>query len=311
MPEDVEFSMVYLDTRFMGKYRFRIARYLLSGIFVGGALAGCSPAEDPVDMLNSLEDRLEVIEKKVGEGGGSAATGSSGSGGHSALHWTYGGESGPAHWGSLSDEFVACADGQKQSPIDLVGELSVGLTDLVFDYHSSPLQLVNNGHTVQANYAPGSFLLLDGDRYELKQFHYHAPSEHAIKGELAHAEIHLVHQASDRTLAVVGVMIYQGEEDAAFNALFEVFPTVQGEESATKAPFNALSLLPDDRRAYRYEGSLTTPPCSERVHWNVLAGVKQFSKHQIDVLKDTLHEPNNRPVQPFHGRAVVVDAEHD
>ena len=34
-----------------------------------------------------------------------------------ALHWDYGEENGPAHWGELSPEFVLCAEGKNQSPM--------------------------------------------------------------------------------------------------------------------------------------------------------------------------------------------------
>ena len=100
-------------------------------------------------------------------------------------HWSYGGHTGPSHWGTLEKEYAACASGHAQSPIDIhsAGAKKTDLPEIQFAYKSSPLTIVDNGHTVQVNYAPGSFISVGGKQYELVQFHFHKPSEERINGK--------------------------------------------------------------------------------------------------------------------------------
>jgi carbonic anhydrase len=183
------------------------------------------------------------------------------------VHWGYEGEAGPEHWGDLSEMFALCAMGKEQSPIDLAtANLSMmDIADAQLSYMPSALNILHNGHTVQVNYDEGSYLTLNGTRYELLQFHFHTPSEHAINGELAEMEIHFVHRSmeSEGMLAVLGVLVYEGAEDnPAFTAVWENLPTHKREEQTFSATINAADMLPKDHRVYHYMGSLTTPPCS-------------------------------------------------
>ena len=128
-------------------------------------------------------------------------------------HWTYEGDEGPEHWGGLSEEFRMCSEGKNQSPINLVSEVDARLPKLVFDYYSSPVDQTNNGHTIQQNMMPGSFFRVPerGVSFELKQFHFHSPSEHTVNGKSFAMEIHFVHTDESGGLAVVGVLINEGE----------------------------------------------------------------------------------------------------
>lgn len=96
--------------------------------------------------------------------------------------WTYEGEEGPAHWGEIDESFALCSTGKSQSPIDVTASSEVDLANISFHYQPSEVNILNNGHTVQVNYDEGSYMELDGVRYDVLQFHYHAPSEHAING---------------------------------------------------------------------------------------------------------------------------------
>lgn len=124
-------------------------------------------------------------------------------------HWGYEGDHGPAHWGALDAGFSACADGMSQSPIDLVTGAAVqeDLPDLTFDYAFTPLDIVNNGHTIQVNVASGQSLMIGADTFGLAQFHFHGPSEHTLDGQHAAMELHLVHEDASGNIAVAGVMI--------------------------------------------------------------------------------------------------------
>lgn len=219
-------------------------------------------------------------------------------------HWEYSGEAGPAQWARLTPEFGQCA-GSNQSPVNLDGLVEAKLAPLQFHYLAGGRSVTNNGHTVQVDYAPGSNLELDGMHFELKQFHFHAPSENLIKGHSYPLEGHLVHANAKGELAVVAVMFEPGQANAALSQAWQLLPAKAGESHAFKEPISAEQLLPIKRDYYRFSGSLTTPPCSEGVRWLVMKQPVQVSQAQIDAFKAVMHHPNNRPVQPLHGRLVL------
>ncbi len=128
----------------------------------------------------------------------------------STHEWGYSGSEGPAHWGELNPQFAACKTGHRQSPVNIVSAQSADLPAIQFEYKPGPLHIINNGHTVEINYAPGSFIKIGDKRYELKQFHFHHPGEETIKGKRFPMEVHLVHSDADRHLAVVSVLLEKG-----------------------------------------------------------------------------------------------------
>ncbi|MFM5168996.1 carbonic anhydrase [Aeromonas veronii] len=221
-----------------------------------------------------------------------------------APHWEYSGEAGPAHWAKLTPEFGQCA-GSNQSPVDLSGLVEAKLAPLVLHYQAGGNTVVNNGHTVQVGYAPGSTLQLDGTWFELKQFHFHAPSENLIEGKSYPLEGHLVHVSDKGEIAVVALMFEAGKANPVLAAAWGALPAKVGETQALKAPLSAEQLLPENRDYYRFSGSLTTPPCSEGVRWLVMKQPVEVSQAQIDAFKAVMHHPNNRPVQPLNGRVVL------
>ncbi len=233
------------------------------------------------------------------------------------VHWGYEGADGPQAWGSLDPKFVACAEGQSQSPIDLdakgAGEhppmaTKYGGAELRIVHHAHLASDVNTGHSIQVNFAGGDTLVLGNDRYALAQFHFHSPSEHTVQGVSFPMEMHLVHKAADGRLAVVGVFIAEGAHNAAFDPIWRNLPQQQGvEQHLEDVEFDIEALLPKNRSAYRYEGSLTTPPCSEGLAWSVCTEPIQLSAEQIATFRKVMHG-NNRPVQPLHGRSVSVSA---
>ncbi|MEL3929310.1 carbonic anhydrase [Aeromonas enteropelogenes] len=221
-----------------------------------------------------------------------------------APHWEYSGAAGPDHWAKLTPEFSPCA-GSNQSPVDLTGLVEADLPPLVFHYRAGGEFASNNGHTVQIGYAPGSTLELDGMSFELKQFHFHAPSENHIEGKSYPLEGHLVHANGKGELAVVAVMFEVGKANPVLAEAWRQLPIKAGESHALKAPVAVEQLLPAKRDYYRFSGSLTTPPCSEGVRWLVLKQPVEASQAQIDAFKEVMHHPNNRPVQPLNGRVVL------
>lgn len=222
-------------------------------------------------------------------------------------HWSYEGDTGPAHWGSLSPEYAQCSTGRQQSPIDIRDPAAKDLTNLEFHYAPTEVAIVNNGHTIQVNYAPGSWMQVDGTRYDLLQFHFHAPSEHTIAGRHAAAEMHLVHKSSSGALAVVGVLLEEGAANPRFDPVWSHLPARPGPVRECDAQIDADDLLPADQRTLRYSGSLTTPPGTEGVRWFLMQEPVRLSKAQLDAFT-RIHRGNNRPTQPLHGRVVEADS---
>ena len=230
-------------------------------------------------------------------------TGSFAAGGHNA-HWGYEGEEGPEHWAGISEEYKACSSGKSQSPVDIKDAAGADLKAITFNYKSSRINILNNGHTVQVNYDEGSSIEVDGVKYDLLQFHFHGPSEHTVKGEFSDMEMHLVHRDKDGNLAVVGVMMEVGTENEALSGVWANLPEEKSDAMTVKGAVEAEKLLPKDRSYYTYSGSLTTPPCTEGVKWLVLKNPVQLSGEQIEAFAGIIEE-NNRPVQPLHGRKVT------
>ena len=221
--------------------------------------------------------------------------------------WGYDAENGPDVWGRLTPEYILCAEGECQSPIDIVNAAPANLSSIAMNYQPTTLTIRNNGHTIEIAYPQGSWLEVDGVRYQLLQFHFHAPSEHTVAGKSFDMEMHLVHASGDGTLAVVGALIGSGKENTAFNPIWAHLPATPGQaQSIADVNFNADELLPSARQAYRYEGSLTTPPCSEGVKWFVLKSPIEMSEAQIAAFKAII-DNNNRPIQPLNGRELVAD----
>lgn len=225
---------------------------------------------------------------------------------HAPAHWGYTGEVNPANWAALSEEYTLCASGTCQSPINVVSAEPNELDNPVFNYRPSAINVVNNGHTIQVNCDAGSTMTLEGKTYQLAQFHFHAPSEHRINGQAFAAEMHLVHKAEDGALAVIGLFITPGHENAALDPIFSQLPTTPGPVRTATGIIKAADVLPAARTSFRYGGSLTTPPCSERVSWTLLTTPIEMSAAQLKAFTD-LYSGNNRPVQPVNARIVVED----
>lgn len=221
-------------------------------------------------------------------------------------HWSYEGETGPSHWGSLAPEFALCATGKKQSPVNIADVVPKDLANIEFHYESTPVEIINNGHAIQVNYVPGSHILLDGERFDLLQFHFHSPSEHHIKGRAYSAEMHLVHKSASGGLAVLGVLIDQGAYNAKFEPVWKNLPAEPGPAQRINAVINVADLLPNDPRTYRYDGSLTTPPGTEGVRWCLMTELVTLSPEQIADFRKIIHG-NNRPVQAHNGRVILQD----
>jgi carbonic anhydrase len=222
-----------------------------------------------------------------------------------APHWSYRIPNDPKHWAELDPGFSACATGHHQSPIDIKNAQKADLPTLKFDYNAVPLSIVDNGHTVMVNYAPGSTLTVGDKVYKLVQFHFHHPSEEHINGKRYDMVAHLVHSDADGHLAVVSVLFKRGPANSLLGTLWKDVP-VEKEKVASPADvsINVKDLLPTDVGYYTFSGSLTTPPCTEGVTWYVLKASATLSPQQLASFAK-LYPADNRPIQPTYQREIL------
>jgi len=220
-------------------------------------------------------------------------------------HWGYSGHEGPEHWGDLAPEYSTCSSGKNQSPINLTKMIEGDLPALKVDYKVGGNEVVNNGHTIQLNYAAGSMISVGNHTFELKQFHFHSPSENTIEGHSYPMEAHFVHADKAGNLAVIAVMFKPGKHNAELEKAWEHMPHEAESKNELNNMVDANVLLPHDHAYYRFNGSLTTPPCSEGVNWYVMKYFDTASQEQINKFTHTMHHANNRPVQPVNARMVI------
>lgn len=226
----------------------------------------------------------------------------------SDVHWSYSGPGGPEHWGDLKPDFATCSTGKMQSPIDLAQANTAGQFPVRADYKPAPLTILNNGHTVQVNFPAGSSMTSAGREFYLVQVHFHTPSEEAINGKRFPMVAHFVHKDANGALGVLGVLF---EEGAANSELAKIIAAAPKHEKAA-APvagvtINPADLVPSTLNVYRFQGSLTTPPCSEGVNWHVAQSTVTASADQLRAMA-TIMGNNARPLQALNGRLVVAPA---
>jgi len=233
------------------------------------------------------------------------------------VHWGYAGEDGPTAWATLSPVYALCGEGKGQSPINIVKTDAKGGVNWKLDYKTTSLRIahnehmddiIDNGHTIQVTVDEGSTFSFGDKTYSLKQFHFHTPSEHTIDGKNMPMEMHMVHQGTDGSLAVVSVLFEEGKvANENFSKIISNLPNTKGESKhITDASLELKVHLPKDNYAYHYLGSLTTPPCSENVQWLVLRDKVSLTADQINAFSSRIG-PNNRPTQPLNDRTVKVD----
>ncbi|XP_047398082.1 carbonic anhydrase 12 isoform X3 [Sciurus carolinensis] len=257
--------------------------------------------------------------------------------------WTYVGPNGEKSW---SKKYPLCG-GLLQSPIDLHSDIlqyDASLVPLEFQGYNvsatEQLNLTNDGHSVRLILRSDMHIQgLHSHRYSATQLHLHwgnrndpRGSEHTISGKPFAAELHIVHYnsdlypnvstASDKTegLAVLAVLIEMGSFNPSYDKIFSHLQHVKYKGQQVLIPgFNIEELLPErPAEYYRYEGSLTTPPCHPTVLWTVFRNPVQISQEQLLALETALYftqvdDPspreminNFRRVQKFDERLVYI-----
>ncbi|WP_223881934.1 carbonic anhydrase [Niallia endozanthoxylica] len=265
-------------------------------------LTACTEQTVPITE-NSYDVKVEQtashVETEVKEANGSHAE-----------EWSYEGKTGPEHWGGLNSVYSACSKGKEQSPINIESSHiknpdATETEDITIHYEPILYTIENTGYTIQANpITRRNILGLNGKEYALEQFHFHTPSEHQFNGKSFPMEMHLVHKDPYGKLAVLGIMIHEGNENEKLAPAWNVLPKKESEKAIVKEPIDLNALLPQNKTAFHYKGSLTTPPCTEGVKWVVLEQPIYMSTNQIQAFK-TIFPDNHRPVQPINEREVI------
>lgn len=279
-------------------------------------LVGLAQADEPKEPVEVLRQRLAERLSTQDAGAATAKTAPRGQppkpAGRPAkpaarpAPWGYAGDIGPDRWAELSPDNRLCAVGTRQSPIDIRDGLGVDLEKIAFDYRPSSFSVLDEGHTVRVDVAPGNGLTVMGRRYELQEFHFHRPSEERVNGQQFEMVAHLVHRDAQGHVAIVAVLLERGPDDRpqpVIQTVWANLPLERGEATRPQAQIDLGQLLPADRGYYTYMGSLTTPPCSEGVLWMVMRQPVPLTAQQIAVFA-RLYPMNARPLQAGSGRLI-------
>lgn len=269
-------------------------------------------------ILISCEKKAKVTnEKTIKTGSDSVSKAAVSSQSVRPVEWGYE-DNGPDKWGSLSPVYATCANGYNQSPIDIQKTKLKAGASLNFAYvpsesftiaHNNNMEnIVDNGHTIQVTVEGGSVFTFGQKAYNLKQFHFHTPSEHTIDGKHLPMEMHMVHQSKDGSLAVVSILVKEGKtKNKDFENIITNLPNSKGETKDVKnSKIDLTAHIPKNISAYHYIGSLTTPPCTEDVQWVIMEDMISLTAEEIKAFSSRIGK-NNRPVQKLYDRKVALD----
>ncbi|XP_021355439.1 carbonic anhydrase 2-like [Mizuhopecten yessoensis] len=218
----------------------------------------------------------------------------------------------PSHWKYVPG-WSKCG-GKRQSPIDINTEHFTSNDEnnnvfLLKSEHSTiDGYFENNGHapTFQSNLNSSGTLQLEsqGKAYDFRNLHFHFGvepsngSEHSVDGKYYPAEAHLVHTRKEEggmSIVVIGVFLSLQEEESAEPPNAEVKRIVEDYigniatlHAEIKAEIKPYAVLPNEQDCYTYTGSLTTPPCTEGVHWIIIQKPIVISRKDLDILR-SLH----------------------
>lgn len=226
-------------------------------------------------------------------------------------HWSYDGETSPEHWAEI--EKNSDCSGQHQSPVNII-EVNTIVSNkqentLKVLYHPEThfIDVKNNGHSIQINFEKGDSINYKNEIYHLKQIHFHEPSEHTINGVRYPIEIHLVHKSNKNHFTVLSMLGEERNEKFIFQNLEKILPLKIGETKILDKVVDLAKFLPKNRDFYSYNGSLTTPPCTENVNWVIFKQPVSITLQEVIEIKKNMPINNYRNEQPLNNRKVYLN----
>lgn len=219
--------------------------------------------------------------------------------------WSYEGKLGPDRWAKLDSDYALCSNGRRQSPIDVRSPIRGDLPPPRIAYQPVPLQLLDDGHGIEANGQGGGTLTVDGEEFELQAVRFRHPAEEMVGGKRAAMSLQFEHRAKSGRVAIMAVPVQPGKEaHRTIRTLWTDLPLEQGRPAIPAGiKFDPGQLLPAKRDYITYSGSLTRPPCTEGVLWLIMKQPVLFSREQIEDFAK-IYKHNVRTVQPTHGRVI-------
>jgi carbonic anhydrase len=217
-------------------------------------------------------------------------------------NWSYEGKTSPQYWGDLKEEYKFCKIGYNQSPIDIdftAKEDPAKQIQLKFSYSNSGVSKEQKNHNVKFTFDHKDYFVLRGREYYLQSIYFHHPSEHKINGEEQILEMQIFHKSDSEQTAVLSVFVKVGKENSEFNKLTDL---LKNNKKDFWTEFNMDKVINQKDKIFFYDGSLTTPPCTEGIKWFIMKTPIEMSKDQInEIIKLALNgKANVRPVQEFH-----------
>jgi len=292
--------------------------------------------EDPTQLYGKWsafhDESVAIIEDDIHQGLG--------------LYWSYAMDHRKG-WAAINKRYIMCGTGRYQSPIDIDTQQVLSGKELQEQKGSAPVRLsfhyekelglhmLNNGHTLQVNPKGDDYILLNDERFNLIQFHFHEPSEERIDGKQYGMGLHLTHANKQRDLAVVAVLL-EPDSDKDHPVIKKLFDNARaltpeeekkhttaffnieggwfkeqvlrglGQEDKTVS-YNVSDLLPKSKKYFHYIGSLTTPPCTEGVKYFVLREPVSISTSQVKQYNEGLNlHGTTRRVQALNRRVIYT-----
>ncbi len=219
--------------------------------------------------------------------------------------WGYSADKAPRFWHRLDPNYLGCATGVIQSPINLSSHQAINapsMPGLDIIYRPVPLRLTHDHQGLRGDYPLGSFMRLDNQRFEFTHYRFRTPSEHHLEGFAYPMEIQFFHRDGEGRQLVMSVLVQEGRPNVSLATILEHLPKEKDSLHLVEdLNFNPVRFLPESKHFYRYLGSLTTPPCTEGVIWIVFQQPIEASIRQLITLHQVLGD-NSRPVQALNGR---------
>jgi carbonic anhydrase len=223
--------------------------------------------------------------------------------------WGYLGRYGPVNWSKVDPGYSACSKGHEQSPVDIRGaRLNSALKPVEFHFIAGPVTMVNDGHAVSVKPLAGGYIVADGVRYNLVEFTFHHPSEHAVNGGLTDMEVDFLTRSADGKTAMLAVLLSENSDfpNTTLSMLWQHLPSKPGQTEKDDDMVDPGGLFPSDPGYWTYTGSLPAPPCTEGVQWFVYETPVSISQRQLEAFV-RIFRMNTRPLQDMHGRKIEAN----